>query len=177
VNRRRGASAKEHAIDFSQLYPGRFVKAGDLKGRDVTMQISDVAMEELEGDDGKRAKAIISFAGAKKQLVLNRTNGLCLRAMFGRETDAWLGRRVTLYPAPNPDSARGFGDEICIRVRGSPDIERDIAFDCRPGRKKAARLTMVRTPEPKGAARAGPAPAPVTSRGEPPPEVPLPTDL
>ena len=34
-------------LSFDDLYPGRFLKANDLKGRDVTVLIADVNVEEL----------------------------------------------------------------------------------------------------------------------------------
>ncbi len=47
--------------------------------------------------------------------MLNRTNGECLKAMFGRDTGEWIGKRVTLYPAE-------YQGETAIRVKGSPDM-------------------------------------------------------
>src|SRR6185437_13183500 len=83
---------------FDQLYPGRFLKAGELLGKKVTLTIADVDVEELEGDGGaKKVKAIISFRETKKQLVACKTNGLCLREMFGKELANWTGKRVTLF--------------------------------------------------------------------------------
>ncbi len=128
-------------MDFDRLFPGRFVKAGDFNGKDVTLTIASVAIEELEGDKGKEMKAIVAFRETKKALVLNKTNALCVRGMFGRETDAWIGKRVTFFPAPID-----FGDaEICIRVRGSPDLEKDMAIEVKLARKKAKTVTMVKT--------------------------------
>ena len=170
-------------MDFDKLYPSRFLKAGEFAGRDVTLTVSAVRLEELEGQKGKQMKAIVSFSETKKELVLNRTNGLCIRAMFGRETDAWVGKRVTLYPAPID-----FGDtNIAIRVRGSPDLPAPLAFELKLPKKKPAQVTLQKTAtaQPKQAARGKTKPTPtpphhpttgeVTSTGEPPPDVVLPT--
>ena len=124
-------------IDFDKMYPGRFVKAADFNGKDVTLEISEVKLEELEGDKGAQTKGIVSFKGAKKSLVLNKTNGLCMRAMWGRETDAWIGKRVTLYPAE-------LDGELCIRVRGSPDIADSITFELKLPRKKSVQKTLMK---------------------------------
>lgn len=150
-------------LDFDELYPARFLKAGEFKNRDVTLTITKVFIEELDGDGGKRVRGIIAFKETKRQLVLNKTNGLCLRGMFGRDTGAWIGRRITLFPAPID-----FGDaEIAIRVRGSPDIEADIPVEIKLARKKPRTMVMKRTgPSKKGATpKPAPAQAPV-----PPPE-------
>lgn len=128
-------------MDFDKLFPGRFIKAADLNGKDVTLKISAVVVDELVGDKGTEMKGLISFAGAKKQLVLNKTNGLCLKQMFGRETDAWVGKRVTIFPTT-------FNDEPCIRIKGSPDIEKDISFELKLPRKAPKSTRLVKTKAP-----------------------------
>jgi hypothetical protein len=125
-------------MDFDKLFPGRFVKAADLNGKDATLTISAVVVDELIGDKGTETKGLISFQGAKKQLVLNKTNGLCLKQMFGRETDAWIGKRITIYPTT-------FNDEPCIRIKGSPDLEKDITFELKLPRKKPKATTLKKT--------------------------------
>lgn len=124
-------------MDFDALYPNRFMKAGEFAGKPYTLTISDVKVEELEGDKGKKVKGIVSFKETTKQLVLNRTNGECLKAMFGRETNNWVGKRVTFFPKTITDS---FTDELipAIRVLGSPDIEADKSFTAKIGRKQVS---------------------------------------
>lgn len=127
-------------MDFDELFPNRFLKAGQFQGRDVTLTIAGIKLEELEGDKGKETKAILSFEKTPKQLVLNKTNATCIKAMFGRQTDEWIGKRVTFFPK---DEA--FGDtEMCIRVRGSPDISALIRLDTKIGRRKL-KATLVPT--------------------------------
>lgn len=125
-------------MDFDKLFPGRFLKAADLNGKDVTLTISAVVVDELVGDKGTEMKGLLSFTGKKKQLVLNKTNGLCLKQMFGRETDAWVGKKVTIYPTT-------FNDEPCIRVKGSPDIAGDISFELKLPRKAPKTTKLVKT--------------------------------
>ena len=128
-------------MHFDKLFPSRFLKAGLFGGRDVTLTISKITLEELEGDKGKQTKAIVSFVERPMQLILNKTNGLCLKAMFGPETGAWVGKRVTFFPA-----AVSFGDsDIAIRVRGSPDLEKAITFDLVLPRKKPKSTTLQKT--------------------------------
>jgi hypothetical protein len=143
-------------MHFDELFPNRFMKAGEFKGKDVTLKIAKILREDLEGDKGKETKAIVSFDKTPKQLVLNKTNALCLKAMFGAEVDGWVGKRVTFYPA-----AIEFGDnDLAIRVRGSPDLAADMTFDLKLARKKAKPTTLRKTGKPAAA----PAPA-----EEPPP--------
>lgn len=109
---------------FDELYPGRFLKAGLFKGKPVTLKISQVLQEDLEGEKGVQKKAILCFAHTDKQLVLCKLNGLCVKAMFGAAVQAWVGKRVTLFgTAEIAPMRRG---EECIRVWGSPDIASDM---------------------------------------------------
>lgn len=132
-------------MDWMELFPSRFVKAADFKGRDVTLKITAFITEELPQENGAmKRKGILCFDGTPKQLVINRTNAACIAAMFGPETDGWIGKRITFFPAPYIDHT-GLGVDIAIRVRGSPDIERDIHFDLRLPRKKPVKAHMRRT--------------------------------
>jgi len=87
------------------------------------------------------------------QLVTCKTNGLCLKAMFGDRLQNWVGKRVTLFPGE-------WNGEPCIRVWGSPDIPADISVDIRLPRRKPFRMTMHRVDlKPAQAEKAGSTPA------------------
>ncbi len=135
-------------MDFDLLYPGRFLKSAKFKKGDrfvdVTLTIEKVFVEELEGDKGKKQKGIVAFVGKTLQLVLNRTNGEALKAMFGRETDNWHGKRVTLWAMPFTDSFTG-EQTTAIRVRGSPDIAADKTFMLRLARKSPVAVKLLKT--------------------------------
>jgi hypothetical protein len=122
-------------VDWDQLYPGRFIKTGDLLGKNVTLKIASVDLDELEGETGKKIKGVISFERTEKQLALNKTNGICLKEMFGKRVQEWVGKRVTLMPAL-------WNGEDCIRVYGSPDIEADKDITVTLPRKRPQRMTM-----------------------------------
>lgn len=130
-------------LDYDQLFPSRFLKAGEFQGKAVTLTITNVMLEDLPQEKGgDRAKGIICFAEAKKQLVLNRTNGECIKAMFGRDTDAWKGKRITLYPAP-------YEGDIAIRVKGSPDIAASMTVEIKLPRKRPYNVTLEKTTKAK----------------------------
>jgi hypothetical protein len=133
---------------YSELYPGRFLKADALKGHKITFTIADMDVQELEGESGKKAaKVIVTFAkpqnpGLAKlplELVLPKTNGECFRRMFGNNPREWVGHKVTLFP-----STTKFGRETvdCIRIWGSPDIAEDMPITIPQGRKKALEMVM-----------------------------------
>lgn len=122
-------------VDWDQLYPGRFMKAGEFNGKKPTLTITAVKLDELEGTKGKQVKGIIGFKETEKALALNRTNGICIKAMFGRKVQEWVGKRVTLF-------AGTWDGEECIRVWGSPDIEADFEAKIELPRKRPFNMTM-----------------------------------
>jgi hypothetical protein len=122
-------------VDWDELYPGRFLKAVDLKGKKVTLKIAGVKLEELIGDKGPQVKGLISFDRTEKQLALNKTNGICLKEMFGKKLAEWTGKRVTLFPTT-------YNDDDCIRIWGSPDIEADRQVAIQLPRKRPFQMTM-----------------------------------
>ncbi len=104
------------------VYPTKYVKAADLKGRDVTIVIERVAWENLVMAGGKRdRKAAIHMrsTGGKaldKLWIVGKTVLKQIAKATGeREIGKWGGQRVTMYPT----TCRGGGGEEmeCIRVR------------------------------------------------------------
>ena len=131
-------------LSYDQLFPSRFIKAGELGGKPVTLTITAVDMDELEKEDGTaKATPVVSFAETKRQWVLIKTNAQCLLAMWGPETDDWIGKRVTLYPERD---ASGLSDSgLCIRIKGSPDIPGPITASIKLPRRKPITRKLVKT--------------------------------
>lgn len=122
-------------VDWDELYPGRFLKASDFKGKNVTLKIKEVNLEELEGDKGKQIKGVLSFEKTDKQLALNKTNGICAKEMFGKKVQEWVGKRITLF-------ASSWNGDDCIRVYGSPDIAETKEITVSLPRKRPIAMTM-----------------------------------
>ena len=140
-------------VDFDQLYPGRFIKAGELLGKQVTLTVTDIAHEELIGDNNKPStKVTLSFKETPKKHVCCKTNAICMREMFGRKLEGWKGKKVTFFP----DTWNG---EPAIRVWGSPDIDREIEVMVTLPRRKPFKKVMHPTSK-KGAAAPTKAPEP-----------------
>lgn len=137
TNNMNGEEVRKHPkpTSYDQLYPGRFIKAGELLGKKVTLTIADIELEDLEGDDGKKTKCIISFKETQKKFVACKTNGLCVREMFGKELANWMGKRITLFE----DVWNG---EPCTRIWGSPDIEEEIEVTVSLPRRRPFKKTM-----------------------------------
>ena len=146
-------------MNWEIMFPGKYLKSAEMQGKDVTLTIKSVVLDDLpEEKGGTRKRGVVAFNETPKLVVLNRTNGTCLAKMFGPETNGWHGKRVTFFPAPFTDPFTG---EVgtAIRVRGSPELKAPIEFSAKIGRKQVP-MKLVRT----GAVRKA-APAPV----EPPP--------
>lgn len=121
---------------FDQLYPGRFLKAGLLLGKKVTLTIKDVDLEGLEGEDGKKKqKAILSFKESDMELVMCKTNGVCIKAMFGPALADWLNKRVTIFESQ-------WNGEPCIRIWGSPDLKADLKVSVQLPRRRPFDMVM-----------------------------------
>jgi hypothetical protein len=139
--------ATKKPVDFDELYPGRFMKAGEFGGRDLNFTITNVVIKELEGRK-RESKGVLSFRETPKELVLNRTNGECIKAMFGRKVAEWVGKRITLYPARIESE---FGD-LAVRVRGSPDVAADVTFTLQLARMAPRQVTLKKTASGRAAA-------------------------
>jgi hypothetical protein len=123
-------------VDFDELYPGRFLKGGALNELEKKpLVIADYDAEPLMSDKGKKVKGWIAFQGVDQQLCLNKTNGLCLKGMFGRTLKDWIGKRVALYTSE-------WAGEPCIRVWGSPDIEADLELEIQLPQRRPIKMTM-----------------------------------
>lgn len=94
-----------------QLYPSRYLKESDLRGREVTVTIRKVEIVKI-GDD---TKPVAHFEGKDKGLVLNKTMFNAIAKATGElDSDNWGGHRITLYPTETEFK----GETVaCIRVR------------------------------------------------------------
>lgn len=150
---------RKRPSSWDEMFPGRFLKAGLFKGKAVTLEITDVTLEELPSDKGPdQTRGVLSFKQTPMQLAINKTNGLCLRKMFGTKPVEWIGKRVTFVPEQDK-----FGKETvdAIRIQGSPDMESAIDVEIRMPKKKPKMRRLIVTG--KGAK------APPTESESPPP--------
>lgn len=103
--------------DYRSLYSKDYLGAWDLDGKDVTVTIARVVAGELTANGGRKSKKpIVYFEESKdgKGFCLNATNGKLIAALYGNKTEAWVGKKITLYP-----TTTSFGSDVvdCIRVR------------------------------------------------------------
>lgn len=118
-----------------------YVKAWDLKGREVTLQIAKAQQGTIE-DKKKRKKdrmPVVYFVAkpgkeACKPLGMNVTNCKTVSGMYGNDPTKWPGKWITLYPTTT-DSSDGVVD--CIRIR--PMVPQDTRDDSPKADKQPTR--------------------------------------
>lgn len=107
-------------MKLDQVFPSKYLKASDLQGRDITVRIARIGLEEL--DDGK--KLVLYFDGAQKGLICNRTNADRIAHYHGNDTDGWLGKEIVLFMGLV--NFQGKTTEA-IRVKGLPAAPQSAA--------------------------------------------------
>jgi hypothetical protein len=121
ANRRANEPAITGHLEL--LYPSEYVKAADLRGKDVTVVIDHLTWENLVMAGGKRDRKVTvhlrSVSGKKleKRWVIGKTVLRQIRDALGGETDVskWSGGKITMYPTT---TRGGDGKTVdCIRVR------------------------------------------------------------
>jgi hypothetical protein len=108
-----------------EVFPSKYLKAGDLKGKPRIVTIDRASYETLKGLDGKEnQKIVLYFENVAKSLPLNATNfdAVCNATGF-LDTEDWPGQQIELYPAK---TTMGGKTVDCIRIR-RPSASRQTA--------------------------------------------------
>lgn len=97
------------------VFPSDYLTAVDLKGKDFTLRIKTVTIEDLHKKGAKTEPCpTLTFDKAKKKLVVNKTNATSIAMLHGKAMENWVGKEITIYPTKTR-----WGRETvdCIRVR------------------------------------------------------------
>lgn len=86
-------------MKIGAAFKGKYLKQDHIGDKYVAVTISEVSVEEIDGDDGsKEKKPVLHFHGKEMGMVLNKTNADILTEMLGTdETDEWLGHKIVLF--------------------------------------------------------------------------------
>ncbi len=144
-------------MNYKALNPSKYFQAAlDFAAGDLTLTISRVTLEEMEesakpigtapapgaSQGPNRKKGVVWFSDHPLGWCQNVTNAFCLAEMFGKDTTAWHGKRVTIYATP----VLSFGKmEPGIRVRGSPDLASDKTIVLKLMKKKPQTIELKKT--------------------------------
>ena len=84
---------------WRKLAGKEFLVGEMLDGKDTTLTIKSVAIEELQNKQGKEKRPVVSFEKTDLKLVLNVTNMKSIsKALDTPFIEEWTGRQVTLTP-------------------------------------------------------------------------------
>jgi hypothetical protein len=122
----------------NEVFPTRFLTAGDLDGKSIVLTITDAPQETLKNKSGEEVKTVLHFKGTKKTLPLNKTNWDSVADITGEDDSInWGGHKVEAYPTTTQ-----FGADIvdCIRLRAPAQGELKAA--------PAAKAAKAKPPEP-----------------------------
>jgi hypothetical protein len=147
---------------------GNYLAGADFKGKTFTAKIAKVESTSMEDDAGKtKSLPIVTWDIKAKPWLMCKTTCYCLAAMYGTDPAMWVGKRVTLYATM---VQVGKGQELGVRVKGSPDLPVPIDVEIKLPRKKpfTVKLSNTTTRGP-AAATNGKATEPVAPVETPPP--------
>ena len=80
-------------MNVDEFLRSKYLGASDLNGKEPVVTISRISMENMR--DGQR-KVAIFINNHPKGILLNKTNTKAIAALYGKETDAWVGKRIKL---------------------------------------------------------------------------------
>ena len=82
--------------DINTMFPSKYLKAADLRGKSVTVTIDRVVQEQVVEEEPD--KWIVYFSeNPDRGMVLNKTNALMISSAYGDNSDLWIGKAVELY--------------------------------------------------------------------------------
>ena len=95
-----------------------YLSAFDLE-KETIVKIVKVVQGEITGERGKKDRMpFLYFEGAKKPWAMSaKCCGKAIRAMYGKDSNNWIGKKITIYPT----TCEAFGDpeRDCIRVKST----------------------------------------------------------
>jgi hypothetical protein len=95
------------------------LKANDIPaGKQVTVTIESIEVQEFEDDSGKKNKLVLFFKDKEKSLVLNKTNATTISHVLGDDSDAWIGKNIILF-----STKVSFGDKMVDAIRVNMPLE------------------------------------------------------
>lgn len=80
-------------MKISEAFPSKYISAADIPAENIRLVMAHVDTTEMEG----KSKLILYFHGAKKGLVLNKTNASNIAEAYGDDTDDWAGKELILF--------------------------------------------------------------------------------
>src|SRR5262245_41552928 len=96
----------------SDAFPSKWLRPPDLEGKPRLVTIESVELQVVK--QGKPAEPVATYRELTKPQVVNKTNWNTIASFLGDDSDAWLGKKIVLYPTQT--EFQGCLTD-CIRVR------------------------------------------------------------
>ena len=172
-------------MNAAELIPSKWMVAAEFGLKNIPREpLVTIASVQIEEADGSEQWPIIRWREPwAKPYKVNATARKALVAMFGTETDHWVGKRLVLFGLPGVY----FGEHgVAVRIKGSPDLreEKTITVKKFGGKKKdtyklvpialKGQAQEARPVQPRAEPAAAPAPAASSKPPEPAPPQPDP---
>lgn len=111
-------------------FEGDFLDATDIPAGGFTVTIAAIVPPNTERDATKKVidKTILAFDGARKRLILNKTNLKIIALMYGKKASDWVGKKVTLTVRY---LEKAFGQTNVPVVRIVPAEDKPMTFGMR----------------------------------------------
>ena len=84
---------KGHDMNINEIFPSKYIKSSELKGRSIPVIIERWEIETV----GDQRKMVLYFQGMKKGMICNHTNADRIAHLYGPDNDDWIGREIVLY--------------------------------------------------------------------------------
>ncbi len=99
-------------MDINAAFPSKYVKAAEVKGKQIPLTIRTVEMEEMPDKD---ERPVVYFNETQRGMVLNRTNADTIKEAYGSQTEAWTSKPIVLSTirVNNPNGG-GMVDGLCV---------------------------------------------------------------
>jgi len=109
---------KGHDMNINEIFPSKYIKSSELKGRSIPVVIERWEIETV----GDQRKMVLYFQGMKKGMICNRTNADRIAHLYGPDNDDWIGREIILYSELTNYQGRAMDG---LRVR-APEPQRSV---------------------------------------------------
>jgi len=127
-------------FNYDDIFPDRWLHAEDLQGKAVTLTITAAYQEDLRLPGGTvETCGILSFAKTKKEYVLNKSNAMVLRDLWGDQSGEWAGHRIVLEAVPDTSGKSSSGYRILFT--GSPDLPGPVTVKQPQNKTRVIRAT------------------------------------
>jgi hypothetical protein len=82
-------------MDISKAFPREYLTAADFEDRPKTLIMKKVVMAKFEDDQ----KPVLYFEDEEMGFAMNKTNANIVQKLYGKNTEEWAGKPLTLYHA------------------------------------------------------------------------------